>query len=84
LSVLLYMDHHVPAAITEGVRRRGVDARTAEEDGTKRLPDPELLDRATELGRVLLTQDQDLLTEVSSAASLAASAAVVRRIPFSP
>ena len=29
------------------------------------LPDPALLDRATELGRVLFTQDDDLLTEAT-------------------
>jgi hypothetical protein len=59
------MDHHVPAAITEGVRRRGVDSRTVEEDGTERLPDSDLLDRATALGRVLFTQDRDLLIEAA-------------------
>jgi hypothetical protein len=42
---------------------RGVDVLTAQEDGTGELPDPELLDRATELGRVLFTQDDDLLRE---------------------
>ena len=30
-------------------------------DGATRLPDPELLDRATKLGRVLFSQDEDLL-----------------------
>jgi predicted nuclease of predicted toxin-antitoxin system len=59
------MDHHVRKQITDGLRRRGVDVLTAEEDGTKRLPDPELLDRATEVGRMLFTQDQDLLKEAA-------------------
>jgi Domain of unknown function (DUF5615) len=57
------MDHHVPAAITRGVRRRGVDVLTAAEDNARRFADPALLDRATALGRVLFTQDQDLLVE---------------------
>ena len=65
MSVRLYMDHHVRKEVTEGLRVRGVDVLTAEEDGTKRLPDPELLDRATELGRVLFTQDQHLLKEAA-------------------
>jgi hypothetical protein len=56
------MDHHVPRAITNGLRLRGVDVLTAYEDGTSRLRDPALLDRATELERVLFTQDDDLLT----------------------
>ena len=29
----VYMDHHVPAAITEGLRSRGIDVLTAFEDG---------------------------------------------------
>ncbi len=36
---------------------------TAEEDNAARLPDPDLLDRATALGRVLFSQDTDLLRE---------------------
>ncbi len=58
---LRYMDHHVPAAITEGLRTRGVDVLTALEDGTAELEDFPLLERANELGRVLFTQDTDLL-----------------------
>ena len=65
MSLPLYADHHVPAAITEGVRLRGVNVLTTEEDGTERLADPALLDRAAELGRVLFTQDQDFLIEAA-------------------
>lgn len=57
----LYMDVHVKAAITAGVRRRGIDAVTAQEDGATRLEDVPLLDRATALGRTLFGQDDDLL-----------------------
>jgi hypothetical protein len=57
----LYMDVHVKAAITAGIRRRGIDAVTAQEDGATRLEDVPLLDRATALGRVLFSQDDDLL-----------------------
>src|SRR3954466_4713766 len=60
--VPFYMDHHVPSAITAGLRQRGLDVLTAEEDGSARLDDDVLLDRATSLGRVLFSQDQDLLT----------------------
>jgi predicted nuclease of predicted toxin-antitoxin system len=59
------MDVHVPYAITRGLRLRGVDVITAQEDGAGELPDPELLDRATELGRILFTQDDDLLREAN-------------------
>jgi hypothetical protein len=46
----LYMDVHVKAAITAGVRRRGIDVVTAQEDGSQRLEDAALLARATVLG----------------------------------
>ncbi len=59
------MDVHVPAAITRGLLLRGVDVLTAQLDGTTELEDPELLDRATELGRVLFSQDEDLLAEAT-------------------
>ena len=55
------MDHHVPLAISEGLRLRGVDVLTAAEDGTAELDDEKLLERATELGRPLFSQDDDLL-----------------------
>ena len=59
------MDVHIPAAITEGLRLRGVEVLTAQEDGGRRLPDDKLLDRATELEHVLFTQDDDLLREAA-------------------
>src|SRR5437879_7135401 len=55
------MDHHVPSAITAGLRRRGVDVITAAEDGSAMLDDEALLERASSLGRVLFSQDEDLL-----------------------
>jgi len=57
----LYMDVHVPAAITAGLRQRGIDVLTCQEDGTIRLTDEEVLARATNLGRVLFTRDEDFL-----------------------
>ena len=59
------MDVHVRRAVTNGLRLRGVDVLTAQEDGYDRAADDELLDRAAELGRVLFTQDDDLLREAS-------------------
>jgi hypothetical protein len=56
-----YMDHHVHRGIVEGLRRRSISVLTAFEDGSERLDDDALLDRATSLGRVLFTQDQDFL-----------------------
>ena len=65
MSVGLYMDVHVPAAVTRGLLLRNVDVLTAQLDGTTELEDSALLDRATELGRVLFSQDEDLLAEAT-------------------
>jgi predicted nuclease of predicted toxin-antitoxin system len=65
MAIKLYMDQHVPRAITVGLRLRGVDMITASEDGASELDDLALLDRAGELERVLFTRDDDLLTEAA-------------------
>lgn len=65
MAVSLYMDHHVPKAITTGLRLRGVDVLTAHEDGAGQLDDSHLLERAHELKRALFTQDDDLLEEAA-------------------
>ena len=59
------MDVHIPAAITSQLRFRGIDVLTSQEDGTEELGDAKLLDRASGLGRVLVTQDDDLLREAA-------------------
>jgi hypothetical protein len=56
------MDYHIHAAITEGLQQRGVDVLTAHEDRTSQLDEEELRARATQLGRGLFSQDEDLLT----------------------
>lgn len=57
MAVRLYMDVHVPQAITDQLRRRGVDVLTAIEDGSSELPDDELLEHVYSLNRLLFTQD---------------------------
>jgi predicted nuclease of predicted toxin-antitoxin system len=59
------MDQHIPRAITVGLRLRGIDVITAFEDKANEMNDSELLNRASELGRVLFTQDDDLLAEAA-------------------
>lgn len=61
MSLKLYMDHHVSAAITAGLRRRGIDVLTAFDDGAEEWSDDRILDRALELDRVFFTMDQDFL-----------------------
>jgi predicted nuclease of predicted toxin-antitoxin system len=51
------MDVHVPYAIAIGLRLRGVDVITAQEDGSRELEDSDLLNRATKLGRIMFTRD---------------------------
>lgn len=65
MAIALYMNQHVPRAISIGLRLRGVDVLTAYEDGASEMDDAALLDRAGELGRVLFTQDDDLLVEAT-------------------
>lgn len=65
MKVALYMDENVHVAITRGLRRRGVDVLTAQEDGMRKRPDREVLDRATNLGRVAVSEDADFLAEAT-------------------
>ena len=57
MPVALYMDVHVPQAVTEQLLRRNVDVITAVEDNTAQLPDDQLLDHAAELSRLMVTFD---------------------------
>jgi len=58
----LYMDHHVPGPVTSALRRRGYDVLTAAEDQAEERDVEILLARATQQGRVFVTQDRDLLS----------------------
>ena len=69
MGIALYMDVHIPRAITLGLRMRNVDVLTAQEDGADILPDPNLLDRATQLDRVIFTFDDDFLAEAAKRGS---------------
>ena len=57
MPMALYMDVHVPQAVTEQLLRRGVDVLTAIEDGNAELADEVLLDWAGGLGRLIVTYD---------------------------
>ncbi len=61
MSARLYFDVHIPSAILEGLRRRGIDVLTSQEDGTREVEDDVLLQRAATLGRLLISQDADFL-----------------------
>ena len=61
----LYMDVNVRSDITRQLRARGTDVLTSQEDGTREFSDSALLDRATDLNRVMFTSDVDLLGEAT-------------------
>jgi Domain of unknown function (DUF5615) len=61
LSVPIYFDHNAPRPVALGLRARDVDVVTALQDGASRMVDEQLLERATALGRLLFSQDKDLL-----------------------
>lgn len=57
MAIGLYFDVHVDHAIVAQLRLRQVDVLTAQDDGSARLADDALLERAGRLGRPLVTHD---------------------------
>jgi hypothetical protein len=57
MPVALYLDVHVDKAIHDQLRLRGVDVLRAQDDGAAETPDEDLLQHATNLRRVIFTQD---------------------------
>ncbi len=60
-EVRFYTDEHVPRAVIEGLRYHGVDVLGTPEAGMMGRTDEEHLAFAHREGRVLYTQDDDLL-----------------------
>ena len=60
-SIKFYMDEHIPKAVTEGLRRRGVNVLSAQEAGMLGANDYDLLSLANKEGRVIFTKDADFL-----------------------
>lgn len=61
MSLSFYFDQHVPRPVASGPRRGGIDVVTAEADDRKGLDDELLLERATTLGRIMVSNDRDFL-----------------------
>jgi predicted nuclease of predicted toxin-antitoxin system len=55
------MDAHLKGAVSRGLALKGVDVLTAQDDGNDSLEDGLLRLRATELNRILVTQDEDFI-----------------------
>lgn len=58
MPVKFYMDVHIPFAVAEQLRIRGVDVLTATEEGTNTLEDDELLELASSTNRMVMTFDE--------------------------
>ena len=56
-----YLDENIPTEIARQLRRSGIDAVSALDLGQLGASDPSHLKRATEMGRILCTHDQDFL-----------------------
>jgi hypothetical protein len=61
MALTFYLDVHIPFAVMHGLRRRGIDVLTSQDDGTREADDEQLLTRATQLHRIVVTQDDDFL-----------------------
>jgi predicted nuclease of predicted toxin-antitoxin system len=64
-QICFLLDEHVPSAVTNGLRQRGVDAISVQDAGQCGLADLDLLQFAKMNGRVLVTFDTDFLALAS-------------------
>ena len=56
-NVRYYFDVHVPRTVAAQLAKRGIDVLTAQADHSATLPDHQLLERARDLGRIMVTSD---------------------------
>jgi Domain of unknown function (DUF5615) len=56
--MLLYADEDFPYPVVEELRKLGHEVVTAQEDGRRATPDPDILARAHSLGRAVITHNR--------------------------
>lgn len=61
MTIKYYMDVHVKRAVTEGLRRRGVEVLTAQEADMQLAEDIEHIEYARRGGWIIFTNDVDFL-----------------------
>ncbi|NJN59002.1 MAG: DUF5615 family PIN-like protein [Leptolyngbyaceae cyanobacterium SL_5_9] len=66
MLIAYYFDESVNRMICLGLRLRGVDVITVQEDGKQAADDNKILGRAIALNRPLVTADQDFLAIAST------------------
>ncbi len=82
--VKFYMDEHVANAVVRGLRRQGVDVLTAFETTMQGASDEVHLALATREGRVLFTQDADLIRLHATGVAHTGIAYVPQHTPLGP
>jgi predicted nuclease of predicted toxin-antitoxin system len=60
-TVRFHLDEHIPSALADALKRRGIDVTTAAEAGLLGLEDERHFEFALQTGRVIVTQDADFL-----------------------
>ncbi len=60
-KIRFYLDEHIPRAVVQGLRERGVDITTVGEAGLLSALDAAHMQRAHDEQRVIFTQDSDFL-----------------------
>ncbi len=61
MAITFHLDEHIPAALANALRHRGIDLTTTTDAGLVGAEDREHLAYATNAGRVVVTQDVDFL-----------------------
>ena len=59
--VIIQCDEHIPYSVVRGLRARGVEIFSIEEENLKSISDEDLLDYCHAKRRILLTNDRDFL-----------------------
>ena len=60
----LLADANLPRGLTERLRKRGIEVKTAQEIGIHRLPDEQIIQEAAKRGFYLITLDRDFWSDV--------------------
>ena len=61
MPVPFHLDEHIPLALADALRNRGIDVTTTADAGLMGTGDREHLAFAAKVGRVVITQDVDFL-----------------------
>lgn len=61
MPVSFHLDEHIPTALADALRSRGIDVTTTADAGLAGTGDLEHLEFAAKAGRVVVTQDVDFL-----------------------